>query len=119
MGIITCEKHGRTGIVKGILKEICQKMLNDELLNQDELTIIIIDYYDGEELLFNEKYLVTTDFKNKLKLKDNYKISTDEEEELFIKPMASEMGAICGKCYEEYLLRHDIKLEKDYRGQSV
>ena len=115
MGIIICEKHGRTGIVTGVLKEICQKMLNDELLNQDELTTILIDYYDGKKLLFNEKYLITADFKKKLKLKDHYKISTDEEEEIFIKPMASEMGAICGKCYEEYLLRHDIKIAKRHR----
>lgn len=112
MGIIICKKHGRTGIVTGVLKEICQKMLNDDPINQYELTTILVEYYDEEELLFTDKYLVTIDFKRKYDLDDYYKICSDEEEDLLLKPIASEIGAICGQCYKEYILKHNIKKAK-------
>jgi hypothetical protein len=111
MGIILCEQHVRTGIVIDILEEICNKILNDESLNQDELTTVIVDYFDGEELFFSDKYLLTTKFKSGFDLKDYYKISSEEDEALIFKLIESRMGAICGKCYEEYMDRHNIKID--------
>lgn len=111
MGIIICDKHGRTGIITGILKDICKKMSDNANLKQSELATIIVDYYDEGELLFSDKYLVTTEFKDNLCLDNHYKIYSEEDENLILKRVRQKMGAMCGKCYEEYLKRHKLKVD--------
>ncbi len=111
MGIILCEDHGRTGIKTGVLDEICTKILNDEHIDQEVFATIVIDYFDGGELLVSDKYLVTKDFKKKNNVRDHYKIYSDEDEKILLKPFRSRIGVICGKCYEEYLKRHGINVD--------
>jgi hypothetical protein len=111
MGIILCEDHGRTGVVTGVLDEICTKILNDENIDQEEFATIVIDYFDGEELLVSDTYLVTNDFRKKNNVKDHYKICSEEDEQILLKPFKSRIGVICGKCYEEYLKRHGINVD--------
>lgn len=110
MGMIICEKHGRTGIRTGILEEICQKVLNDTPITQNELSYIVIDYFDKNDFLFTNKYIVTKSFKKELNLDDYYKISTVEEERIF-KKIGSNIGVLCGKCFDEYLTKYKIKIE--------
>jgi hypothetical protein len=108
MGIILCEDHGRTGIMTGVLDEICVKMLKDEYIDPTDFATVAIDYFDGDELLFSDKYLVTKEFKKKYEVRDHYEIYSDEDEEHLLKPFKSKIGVICGKCYEDYLKRHGI-----------
>lgn len=110
MGMVICEKHGRTGIAIGILNEICDKIVNDERISQNVLRTIVIEYYDEDELLVSHRYLVTDDFKEAYKLKDYYKIKSDEEDEQIFKPIDPFIGAICGKCFEEYLFKYNLQI---------
>ena len=111
MGMIICENHGRTGIRTGILEEICQRVLNDTPIAQDELSYIVIDYFDKNDFLFTNKYIVTKSFKKALKLDDYYKISTEEDDKRMFKKIGSNIGVLCGKCFEEYLKKYNIKIE--------
>jgi hypothetical protein len=63
MGMILCENHGRTGIRTGILEQICQKVLDDIPITQEELSYILVDYYDNETFMFTNKYILTKKFK--------------------------------------------------------
>ena len=118
MGIIECNKHGRTGIVTGVLDEICRKILNDEYIDHEEFATVVIDYFDGDELLVSDIYLVTKEFKKKYNIRGHYKISSDQDEELLLEPFRSKIGVICGKCYEEYLKRHSINIDPKSGGRG-
>ena len=55
MGMIVCEIHGRTGIRTGILEQICQKVLDDTPITQEEVSYILVDYYDNKKFMFFEQ----------------------------------------------------------------
>jgi hypothetical protein len=110
MGMIICEKHGMTGISINILKDICEKILENEPIAQEELATILVDYYDEDTFLITDRYLVTNDFKREYQLRGYYKISSDEEDQRLWRPIAPMMGGLCGKCYKEYLAEHNIKV---------
>lgn len=111
MGMIICEDHGRTGIRTGILEEICQKVLNDTPILQEELSYIIVDYYDGKIFMFSNKYIVTKKFKEESELNDYYKVSTEEEDALLHEKLQSNIGVLCGKCFDEYLKKYNINID--------
>ena len=110
MGMIICEDHGRTGIITGILEQICQKVLNDIPITQEELSFILVDYYDNETFMFTNKYIVSKKFKKESNLDDYYKVSTEEQDALLYKKLGSNTSALCGKCFDEYLKRYNIHI---------
>jgi hypothetical protein len=110
MGMVICEKHGLTGIAIGILNEICDKIVNDEPISQNILRTVVIEYFVEDELLISHRYLITDNFKRAYKLAAHYKIKSDEEDERIFKPIDPFIGAICGKCFEEYLLKYNLQI---------
>jgi len=113
MGMIICEEHGGTGIITGILEEICQKVLNDERISQDELSYILIDCFDKNDFLFANKYIVTKNFKISQNLDDYYRITTEEEEERLSKKIGANIGVLCGKCFSEYLDKYNLIIDSE------
>ena len=111
MGMILCEDHGRTGIRTGILEQICQKVLDDIPITQEELSYILVEYYDNETFMFTNKYIVTKKFKKESNLNVYYKVSTEEEAALLYNKLGSNTSAICGKCFEEYLKKYNINID--------
>ena len=111
MGMIVCEIHGRTGIRTGILEQICQKVLDDTPITQEEVSYILVDYYDNKKFMFSNKYIVTKKFKEVSKLNDYYKISTEEEDALLHDRLGANIGVLCGKCFDEYLKKYNINID--------
>jgi hypothetical protein len=110
MGMVICKKHGRTGVRIDLLDEICKKILSDEPIDQQILSFIHVEYFDKKELLFDTTYIVTKKFKEERNLGNYYKISTEEEEGLLNRKFGDYLGAICGKCFDEYVERYNINL---------
>jgi hypothetical protein len=113
MGMIICEDHGRTGIRTGILEQICQKVLDDTPISQEELSYILVDYYDNKKFMFSNRYIVTKKFKEESKLNDYYKVTTEEEDRLLYKKLGSNIGVLCGKCFDEYLKKYNIIIDSE------
>jgi hypothetical protein len=113
MGMIICENHGKTGIKTGILEQICQKVLDDIPILQEELSYINVDYYDNKEFMFSNKYIVTKKFKKESNLNDYYKVTSEEEDEALYKRLGANIGVLCGKCFDEYLKKFNIDIDAE------
>jgi hypothetical protein len=119
MGMVICKKHGRTGVRIDVLDEICKKILTDKPIDQEMLSFIHVEYFDNKELLFDTNYIVTKRFKEERNLEDYYKISTDKEQELLNRKLGNSIGAICGKCFDEYLERYNLSIARQGDTQGI
>ena len=108
MGFISCNKHGKSGFLPHISKELSENILNNVALNMTEITYVDIRYIDeddGEEMFSVKYWMSKVCFDSLITAKQKYEIISNEEEEkldaLFNPIMKG--GGLCGKCFEEYL----------------
>lgn len=108
MGLILCDKHGQQGIAINIQNEICDSILANEPLSDEDLQIIKVLFFDEGEPLMDMNYIVTKSLKEEFALKDLYEIREEIEEETLISPFTSKMGIVCGQCLNEYKYKKAI-----------
>ncbi len=111
MGLAICNKHGQTGVVSNISLDICKELSDNHNNEIREIVVVIIDVYDNDEFLYKQKNYISRDIFNKYNLKKSYKISTEEEEKDINKIFPKTSG-LCSKCFEEYIEKNDILLER-------
>lgn len=109
MGMIICKKHGKRLVGMNIQQEICEKLLKNDPLKDDDLSVIKMLYYDDDKLLLHMSYLVTKALKKQLRLRDVYHIKDDFEDEQPRKLLELRMSAICNQCLDEYEYKDDIQ----------
>lgn len=110
MGLAICKNHGESGVISGISLDICQDLEHNPATIQ-KIVIVNIEVFDGDEYLYTQKNYVSEKLFRDNNLEKNYRITNeDEEDSLNLKfPKTSGM---CGKCFEEYILRNRITIEK-------
>ena len=110
MGIMICAQHGKQGIRINIDKEIVKDIDFDKAIQEEDLIIVTVSFYDKTEFLYEERRLLKKDTFVRNKLKHSYIIREEEEEKELISLDALLTG-ICGKCYSEYMSKHNISIE--------
>lgn len=109
MGVIICEKHGETGVIPTVSKNLSDAMLSREAKKEDVATIYLRVYDEGE-FLFDKLFFAhkRMDMAN---LKDEYLIENDDDE-LFSKEVHPILtgGGYCVRCFKEYMKHIDFDL---------
>jgi len=108
MGLILCEKHGQTGLINHISKDICEKVINDEPLQAD-IKIVLINLFDENEFLCTITNHISSTLVAKHKLLEKY-IIHNEKEELALEEHFPKLSGLCGKCFREYINKYNINL---------
>ncbi|SMF14119.1 hypothetical protein SAMN02745866_00908 [Alteromonadaceae bacterium Bs31] len=107
MGLIICDKHGETGFMPFVSKELAEKIIANEPLGNKGIKfveVIFIDEDDGEEFQQLHYWMSQKCF-DSLSPKESYVIQSDEDEVELDKIFDPIMkgGGICGRCFENYL----------------
>ncbi|MCU0438896.1 MAG: hypothetical protein MUC49_13430 [Raineya sp.] len=104
MGVVICAKHGMSGIAICIEKAICDKIYQNESIQDEELTIIHVEVFevnsDGEIFVVNLNHLITKELKEKNNLQEAYKMLDEQAFDELEKKM--DAGVTCGKCFQEF-----------------
>lgn len=108
MSLILCEKHGQTGVINHISKDICEKIINDDPL-QDDIKIVLIDLFDKNDFLYTITNYISSTLVAKHKLLEKY-IIHNEEEEIILDKNFPKLSGLCGKCFREYVNKYNIYL---------
>ncbi len=110
MGLAICKKHGESGVISGISLDLCQDLEHNPDTIQ-KIVIVNIEVFDDDEYLYTQKNYVSEKMFIDNKLEKNYRIRNEKQEDSLnlIFPKTSGM---CGKCFEEYVLRNKIIIEK-------
>ena len=98
-----CEKHGETGVIPTVSKNLSVAMRKNEAKKQDIATIYLRVYDEGE-FLFDQLFF-THKKMDMPHLKDEYLIENDDDDTVFsrdVHPFFSG-GAYCVKCFKEYM----------------
>ncbi len=113
MGLIICDKHGETGFMPLVSKELAETILANKSLGNKGVKfveVIFIDEDDGEEFQRLRYWMSQKCFDN-LNAKKSYIIQSDEDEIKLDKIFDPIMkgGGICGRCFEEYMESHNYR----------
>lgn len=110
MSILICEKHGETGLIPTASKNLSDSMMNRDAQLED-VTTIYLRVYDEGDFLF-EKILYTHKIKDMTRLKDEYVIKNDEDDQIYSNEVHPILvcGGSCAKCFKEYMERIDFDL---------
>lgn len=108
MSIIICKKHGESGFAQRISKEIVLK-INADIPLDDDVKLIQINLYDGDDFLQSESFLVTGLCFEKINAGAVVNVNTEDEYDRFYKQLP-EMGGVCFQCLQEYRKKHGVDL---------
>lgn len=108
MGIIICEKHGRQGIKINIEKSIVDNILADISLTEADLVVVTIAFFDNAYFLYEDKILLKKPTFIAHEFTDTYTITNELEEAQIMPHLNKLLTGVCGKCYSEYMLKHQI-----------
>jgi hypothetical protein len=108
MSLIICSKHGETGFMPFVSKELSDEMLQGKKFSSDDLAhveVVFIDEEDGE-VMHKIRYVMTNDCFSRINAQARYEIRTDEDERNLDSIFDSVMkgGGICGKCFRDCLI---------------
>ena len=115
MGMVECKKHGLTGIYPSIdLKLATNIYINEEPLDK-EIIVLITDIRDDELEVgadgfvfpFFYYYYASTFYENNLERR--YLTYTDEED-INVRKILPKTSPVCGKCFDEYVSKHSLKI---------
>lgn len=111
MGLALCSKHGESAVIGGISLDICEAISQRRQIEPAAIVKICIAIYDGDDFLYEETSYVSQELFETRKLKKQYIIRTEEQEQLVERsiPMTSGM---CIKCFEDYLVDFQISIDK-------
>jgi hypothetical protein len=106
MGLIICEKHGETGFISHVSKELSLGISAGNKFSHDKVTyidVILVDDEDGE-VLSKIRYWMTQDCFKSLSALKKYTTLTEEDEEKVDRILIPIMqgGGCCGKCFDEH-----------------
>lgn len=110
MGLAICKKHGESGVIGNISLDICQDLQN-AISDITGIVVVTIDIFDDDEFLYSQKNYISKKIFEESDLKKKYKI-TNEEQEAALNVIFPSTSGMCGKCFEEYVIRNDISIEK-------
>ncbi|MBC6906666.1 hypothetical protein DWB84_14530 [Saccharophagus sp. K07] len=109
MGLIVCSKHGETGFMPFVSKELSDEMLKGKRFSSSHLAqveVVLIDEEDGE-VMHTMYYLMTKDCFFRINAKSRYEIRTDDDEKnldsIFDPVMKG--GGICGECFRDCIIK--------------
>lgn len=108
MGLIICDKHGESGFMPFVSKELSNRILGGEEFRKSELAqidVALIDEDDGEEI-YTMQYLMTKKCLDQAGAQTKYELRSDEDERVFhsIFDPVMKGGGICGKCFKEAIV---------------
>ena len=109
MGLIMCSKHGETGFMPFVSKELSDEMLKGKKFKRSDLAqveVVLIDEEDGE-VMHVMHYVMTKDCFFKINAESRYEIRVDEDEKnldsIFDPIMKG--GGICGECFRDCIIK--------------
>ncbi|BFM16851.1 hypothetical protein R50073_30340 [Maricurvus nonylphenolicus] len=105
MALIKCDKHGETGFMPFVSKELSKRIESGEHIKHDDISwidVLLIDDEDGE-ILQEIRYWMSTSFFNSISALKKYRILTEHDEkevDRILSPIIKG-GGCCGKCFDE------------------
>ncbi|PUA30184.1 MAG: hypothetical protein B0W54_06630 [Cellvibrio sp. 79] len=107
MAICFCKKHGDSGVVSCISKDVCEDVLgrSNEAINN--IYIVVIKVFDAEEFLFDQINYVSESIFKLYNLSVKYEVHSESDEEN-LNSFFPETSGACGKCFEEYILSRNL-----------
>ena len=105
MGLVVCSKHGRSGIVPFISKDLSDCIRNNVRINADDIKVIKVSLYDEGEHLGDLRYFIRRDPSQPNLIARHYIIRNEAEERTFDEEVGVLMhgGGCCVKCFNEYM----------------
>ncbi|MDM1519940.1 hypothetical protein [Myroides odoratimimus] len=108
MGMISCSKHGLSGILSCMGQDLVDKIqLGEEVLSTSLCKIKVVMHIDIEDKL-EFSYVLSLETKDRLKLADRYEISKDEDL-TSLDSLYKSLGIICVRCFAEYQYKDAFK----------
>ena len=111
MGLIICHRHGESGIMPFVARELSEEIRRGGKVSVSDLVeveIVLIDEEDGEQM-YTLHYLMPRALFVRLGVQASYEIRTDEDEERLTAIFDPVMkgGGVCGKCFRDCLIDAD------------